>query len=117
MRDSNRPLIGKLDRRSFLRLTGLAGGGLILGVTAGCSENEPPPPAFTADGKPAFQPNAYIQISEDGIVIYAPSPEIGQGVKTSLPMIAAEELDASSSSAAIIGREVLTPWPISGDGA
>ena len=95
MRDSNRPLIGKLDRRSFLRLTGLAGGGLILGVSAGCSETEPPPAASTADGKPAFQPNAYIQISEDGIVIYAPSPEIGQGVKTSLPMIAAEELDAA----------------------
>ncbi|MEZ5559972.1 MAG: molybdopterin cofactor-binding domain-containing protein [Pseudomonadales bacterium] len=87
--------IVKLDRRTFLKLTGLAGGGLILGVAVGCSREQPDPAnaRLDASGARIFAPNAYVQISADGIVIYAATPEIGQGVKTSLPMIVAEELD------------------------
>jgi isoquinoline 1-oxidoreductase beta subunit len=85
--------IGKIGRRSFLKLTGIAGGGLMLGVIAGRSPNA----NATSRGGRAFEPNAYVQITADAIVIYAPNPEIGQGVKTSLPMIVAEELDADWS--------------------
>jgi isoquinoline 1-oxidoreductase beta subunit len=84
--------IESLDRRSFLKLSGLAGGGLMLGISAGISEA-----TALAAGSPAaaFAPNALLQVSAGGIVIYSTQPEIGQGVKTALPMILAEELDAA----------------------
>ncbi|MCY4095646.1 MAG: molybdopterin-dependent oxidoreductase [Gammaproteobacteria bacterium] len=79
--------IVKLDRRQFLKMTGAVGGGLMLSFTA--------PKAIASKGASAFQPNGYVKIDDSGIVLYAKNPEIGQGVKTSLPMIVAEELDAA----------------------
>lgn len=99
--------ITRLDRRSFLKFTGLAGGGLMLGVTFGCSREtaEEAAPAATPTGRP-FEPNAYVQITDDRIVIYAPNPEIGQGVKTSMPMIVAEELDAAWDDVTVVQSEI-----------
>ena len=77
--------IDKLDRRQFMKLTGLVGGGLMLTFTL---------PRASASSGP-LQPNGYVRIDADGIVLYAKNPEVGQGVKTSLPMIIAEELDAA----------------------
>ena len=99
--------ITRLDRRSFLKFTGLAGGGLMLGVTFGCSPaDEATAPA--ADGAPVapFAPNAFVQISSAGIVILAPNPEVGQGVKTSLPMIVAEELDAAWDDVIVVQSDI-----------
>jgi isoquinoline 1-oxidoreductase beta subunit len=99
-----------LDRRSFLKVTGLAGAGLVLAFYVG---NEAA--AQTSGGKP-FAPNAFVSIAGDGtITITASNPEIGQGVKTSMPMIVAEELDADWAhvkvvqapvNAALYGRQV-----------
>src|ERR1700733_13436382 len=79
-----------VNRRSFLRVTSLAGGGGLPGLyikTAKASAQFGPaaPPV----------PNNYIKIDPDGTVtIMAKDPEVGQGVKTMLPMLIAEELDA-----------------------
>jgi isoquinoline 1-oxidoreductase beta subunit len=85
--------IRKIGRREFLKWTGIAGSGLILGVRAVGADATTP----TRDTAQAFMPNAFVKIADREIVIYAPNPEIGQGVKTSLPMVVAEELDAKWS--------------------
>lgn len=82
------------SRRAFMRSTALASGGILIGFNffSSCSETAAPPVDIS---KLNFQDfNAFIKIAENGYVtIYSPNPEIGQGVKTSMPMIIAEELD------------------------
>lgn len=82
------------SRRSFIRTSALASGGLLIGFNFfnSCSKTATPPVDIS---KLNFQDfNAFIKIAENGYVtIYSPNPEIGQGVKTSMPMIIAEELD------------------------
>ena len=79
-----------IGRRSFLKLTGLAGGGLALAFYL-----EGGTQALAAQAGRDFAPNGFIHISPDGsILIYSKNPEIGQGIKTAFPMIIAEELDA-----------------------
>jgi isoquinoline 1-oxidoreductase beta subunit len=87
--------VAQLSRRAFLKIVGIAGGGLALAFYIGDRAT-----AFaTANSNdPTFAPNAFLRISPDGtILIYSKGPEIGQGVKTSFPMIVAEELDADWS--------------------
>ncbi|MEL4455781.1 xanthine dehydrogenase family protein molybdopterin-binding subunit [Lutimonas vermicola] len=81
-------------RRSFIRSTTLAGGGMMLGFSwlASC---KPTPEQVLNMPKEWFNINAYLKIGENGLItIMSPNPEIGQNVKTSMPMIVAEELDA-----------------------
>ena len=80
-----------IGRRSFLRVTAIAGGGVLLAVYIDPIEKV----LGQAQTPPArLSPNAFIRIAPDGVVtITAKNPEIGQGVKTMLPMLIAEELD------------------------
>lgn len=90
---------GTVSRRSFLRLAAIAGGGLAIGFGL-TSHSASANTTSTAD-EGTF--NAYIQIRPDGrIIIQAPMPEIGQGTKTALPMIVAEELDADWGDVEVI---------------
>jgi len=84
------------DRRSFLKVSAAAGGGMLIGFSwlNACKPNAPELQAGVAVPKEWFEINGYIKIGETGMVtIYSPNPEIGQNVKTSMPMIVAEELD------------------------
>jgi CO/xanthine dehydrogenase Mo-binding subunit len=88
--------IAKLDRRDFLKIGAVAGGGLVLGVYV---------PA-RADGRgegTALAPNAFVRIDpDDTVTIWVAKVEMGQNVRTSLPMIVAEELDADWSRIRIV---------------
>jgi isoquinoline 1-oxidoreductase beta subunit len=75
-----------LSRRDFLRVSALAGGGFMIATSVADLD------AFRQAGAD-FTPNAFIRITPDNIVtIIAKNPEVGQGVKTSMPMLIAEEL-------------------------
>ena len=82
------------SRRAFLKTSSLAGGGMLIGFnlfTACKPKAEMPVDISKLDYKDF---NAFIKISNEGMVtIFSPNPEIGQGVKTSMPMLIAEELD------------------------
>ena len=89
----------RMSRRSFLHMTAIAGGGLLLGFRLGPSGGtEPLFDPITND----FLPNAWIRITPDNVItLIAQNPEIGQGVKAMLPMLIADELDAEWSSVRI----------------
>ena len=82
-----------LTRRNFLRVSALSTGGVLLAcyaepLTKAFGQAPPPPPPMK------LSPVAFIEVAPDGIVtIIAKNPEVGQGVKTHLPMIIADELD------------------------
>jgi isoquinoline 1-oxidoreductase subunit beta len=88
----NATLSRPVNRRDFLKLTGLAGGGLALAFYIRSGPNSTAADEAKASGD--FTPNAFIRITPAGAVtIVSKQPEMGQGVKTSLPMIIAEQLE------------------------
>lgn len=85
-----------ISRRDFMKVGALAGGGLMIGINflTGCSPKTAEDPPFDPSTLDFKEFNAFLMIAEDGYVtIFSPNPEIGQGVKTSMPMIIAEELE------------------------
>jgi len=82
-----------MDRRTFLRAGALAGGGLFVAVYSLDAATNALTSIESARATD-FSPNAFIRISTTGAVtIIAKNPEAGQGIKTTLPMLIAEELD------------------------
>jgi len=81
------------NRRSFLKSTLMAGGGMMLGFSWLASCKASPAQGLTLPNE-WFEINAYLKIGNNGVVtIMSPNPEFGSNVKTSMPMIVAEELD------------------------
>ncbi len=87
----------KTSRRDFLKVATAAGSGLVLGFHwANASPMRVLATADIAEGDINF--NSYLSISPDDVVtIFSPNPELGQNIKTSFPMIVADELDADWS--------------------
>ena len=80
----------QINRRSFLRVSALTGGGVLLGLYLKPSARA----QGFGGGSANLSPLSFITVSPDGIVtIVGKNPEIGQGIKTALPMIIADELD------------------------
>ena len=82
-----------LSRRAFLQAVPAAGAGLTIAfclpVRADASQ----------EAERAFEPNAYLRIAEDGTVtLWCTRLEMGQGVRTLLPMMIAEELEVDWSA-------------------
>lgn len=83
----------QVNRRFFLHASAIAGGGMLLGSYA---------EAVADEDANAPQLNSFVRINSDGTVsIIAKNPEIGQGMKTMLPMLIAEELDVDWDSVSI----------------
>ncbi|GMQ23849.1 xanthine dehydrogenase family protein molybdopterin-binding subunit [Algoriphagus sp. oki45] len=88
--------ISRASRRDFLKIAGTTAGGLFIGFNW-FSCDSPKIEALSTDEilAQAKSFNAYLSISPTGdVVIYSPNPELGQNIKTSFPMVVAEELDA-----------------------
>src|SRR5262250_2680044 len=82
----------QLDRRSFLKVSALAGGGMLIGLYTESellSQQRGAPPAPTP-----VNPSTFITVHPDNtFTIIAKNPETGQGIRNALPMIIADEFD------------------------
>jgi isoquinoline 1-oxidoreductase subunit beta len=90
-----------LSRRHFLRVSALAGGGMLIATQLEAATG------LLTQSPGAFTPNAFIKITPDGVItVIAKNPEVGQGVKTSMVMLIAEELDVDFNSIRIEQADV-----------
>jgi isoquinoline 1-oxidoreductase subunit beta len=82
--------IQNISRRSFIRNVGFASGGLILGCNYGLFSQDKEEGNTTA-----FNPNLFVQLNSDGsLIIIASRSEMGNGVRTSLTSVVADEMEA-----------------------
>lgn len=107
----NAPL--SLSRRRFLGTSAIGTGALVIGFG--------PTGALAAPGKASgaasFDPNAFISIDRKGIVtLVSKQPEIGQGIKTSLPMVIAEELEIDWKDVRIVQGDLNPAYGSQGAG-
>lgn len=93
-----------LNRRSFLKISSIAGGGVMFALYMKPQALMAQAPAAAA---PPLSPHSFFKVAPDGIVtITAKNPEIGQGIKTSLPQILADELDVDWKDVRIVQADL-----------
>lgn len=90
--------LNTLNRREFIKLGTMTSAGLMLGISVSAGAD---------DAHSGVELRPLVRIDTDGrVTLFAQNPEMGQGVKTSLPMIIAEELDVDWASVNI----EQSPW-------
>ena len=114
--NTNTQIDRQIDRRQFITISALAGGGLLIASTLDAAEHVAVAEAAPTTGlapigvapngvSPVadFAPNVFVSIAPSGVVtLIAPNSEMGQGIKTSLPMIIAEELDVQWEQVTVV---------------
>ncbi|BBB67882.1 isoquinoline 1-oxidoreductase subunit beta [Undibacterium sp. YM2] len=117
---SAEPKVSSPARRDFLRMSAFTGGGLVLaylGAGDSALAQISKPAANATGGATDFVPHAQIRISSDGTVtLVSKQPEIGQGIKTSLPMVIAEELEVNWKDVRIIQGDLNPAYGSQGAG-
>ncbi|GAB1446055.1 MAG: xanthine dehydrogenase family protein molybdopterin-binding subunit [Cyclobacteriaceae bacterium] len=84
--------IFKIDRRTFLKTTSIGATGLLLGIQYSCTS---PTNKLKGDASANFSSSVYLNINGSGeVTIIAHRSEMGTGIRTSLPLIVADELEA-----------------------
>jgi len=98
----------QLDRRSFIKMSALASGGLMIGVytkTELLAQQRGPAPATPVN------PATYITVHPDNtFTIVAKNPETGQGIRNALPMIIADEFDVDWKQVKILQGDLDPKW-------
>jgi isoquinoline 1-oxidoreductase beta subunit len=90
------------SRRSFLRITAIAGGGIALGLSTTRQVR-----AQGRGPQVPLNPNNFITITPAGVVtIIGKNPEIGQGIRTALPMLIADELDVDWKDVRVVQADL-----------
>jgi isoquinoline 1-oxidoreductase beta subunit len=93
--------IPDVSRRDFFKISGIAGGGLVIGMAIGNS------PKAKAQGSELSTLSPYVQIQTNGRVnLFSKNPECGQGIKTGLPLIIAEELDCAWEDVDVVQADI-----------
>jgi len=83
-----------LGRRSFLRVSALAGGGVIFGLYSNAQQQQGGRGGRGGPQAPPPAPDVFIKVAADGkVTIKGKNPETGSGIKNTLPMMIADELD------------------------
>ena len=102
-----------LSRRGLLKVSAVAGGGLMLELAL-------PETTSAAEQNTLIRSrelNVFVEIAPDGeITIYSSLPEMGQGVKTTLPMIIAEEMGARWEDVRVIDAPLDDSFGLQGAG-
>ncbi len=84
--------IKNISRRGFVKSIGLASGGLILACNTSLFSEKEKTPENLID----FRPNLFVQLNSDGsLILIASRSEMGNGVRTSLPSVIADEMEAN----------------------